>query len=106
MSKPEVLEGSVYLVIKHIKPHWQKKINVVRTTISTPALKANEITLKVNLKLPEALFNRPQLQANIIIDEDKVTPNILDAEVQENITEIIEKQLGIDLTINLVEPEE
>ena len=107
MSKPEILNLSFYLVVRRAKPYrYSKKLSVVKTTHSAPSIKANEVVLKINMKLPDSLFERPQLQANIVIDESRVTPKILDADVQDNITEIIEQQLGVDLTINVGEPEE
>ena len=108
MAKPQLLDLSFYLVIKRTKQYRYStgNLSVVKTTRTAPAIKANEIAIKINMKLPETLFERPQLQANINIDEKKVSPKIIEADVLENITEIVEQQLGIDLTINLVEPAE
>ena len=83
-----------------------KEIKAVKTTQSAPSLKANEIAIKIKMHLPETLFTKPQLQANISVDDKNVSPQIIDAETMQNITEIMEQQLGVDMTINVVNPSE
>lgn len=105
MSKDKMLQKSFYTVIGMKNRGYGDELKIIKTTQSAPDLKSNEIAVKIKLALPSALFTKPTLQANITIDNNKVTPSVVNAEVMENITEIIEKQLGIEMKINLVEPQ-
>ncbi len=66
---------------------------------------SNAVPLKLELNLPDALFSRPQLQATIKIDESSVSAPVIDAQVLDNIKQELQKQIGVDLTINIVENE-
>jgi hypothetical protein len=70
-----------------------------------PALKSDEIAIKLCIDVPDALFKRPQLQASITIPESAVTPTVVNAEVLDNIREVLSQQTGLDVTVNLVVPE-
>lgn len=74
-----------------------------RLTKNAPSLESYEIAIKLSLDIPNELFNKPQLQASIIVPKDAVTAPIIEAEVIDNIKETISKELGIDLNISLLE---
>lgn len=75
-----------------------------RLAVNSPALDSHEVAVKINLDIPDELFTKPQLQASITIPSDSVNPPIIDAEVVDNIQELISKEIGVDLSIALVEP--
>lgn len=95
-----------YLIVKYT-PAGNGRCGVkpaVRVAKNAPRLDANEIALKLKLELPDELFKRPQLEASITVPRDAVTPAVVSAEVGDNIREVVRQQLGIDLTIQMVEP--
>jgi hypothetical protein len=70
----------------------------------TPALSKDEIAIKLQISVPDALFTRPQLQATVTIPEDAITKPVLEATVLDNVREIIQQQTGMDVRVSLVEP--
>lgn len=97
---------SGYLIVKYT-PCGNGRVGVkpaVRVAKNVPRLDANEIALKLKLELPDELFKRPQLEASITVPRDAVTPAVVSAEVGDNIREVVRQQLGIDLTIQMVQP--
>ena len=60
---------------------------------------ANDTTLWASL------FQKPMLEAKVIVPADRVTPQVLDATVIENVREALQQQLGMSIEIALVEPE-
>jgi hypothetical protein len=76
-----------------------------RLTQSKPSAAADEISIKLEVKLPNALFNKPRLEAKIEIPEDAVGPSVLDADVMENVKEAIAQSTGLDFAINIIKEE-
>lgn len=73
---------------------WNGKLTGVRK--SAPASTArNEIAIRVTLDLPDALFERPQLEAKIAIPPDALGGPVVNADVQDNIAAILSEQLGV-----------
>lgn len=72
---------------------------------SMPRLKANEVALSLQVTLPVALFNKPSLQASIVVPPESVSTPVIDATVVENIRAVISQQLGVNLTIAVIQPE-
>lgn len=66
----------------------------------------NEVAIKIHVAVPDTLFKRPQLQAKIVIPNDSVTPETLDAKVLDNVKEVLEQQLGFDVRLSVVDPDE
>lgn len=88
-------------VKKYGSKHWPKYS--ARMTAGNPALSANEVAMRVTLELPDALFEKPQLQASIVVPDDAVAAPIIDATVLDNIKETLSQNLGVDLNIEIVE---
>ena len=76
-----------------------------RLAAKVPALKSDEVAVKLSVSVPEVLFKRPQLQASITIPESAVTAPVVNAEVLDNVREIISQQTGLDVQVSLVVPE-
>lgn len=77
----------------------------VRYTKGRVALHIDEISMAIEIKVPDALFEKPKLQAKIEIPEDATLPELIDSEVVENIQELIQVNTGLDMKISIVEPE-
>lgn len=94
--------GTFYLIVKPGKYGSDLK---ARLANKLPALLAGEVPIKVAVNVPRALFTRPQIQASITIPEGSVTAPVVNAEVLNNIQEIINQQLGFDVKVALIEAE-
>ena len=77
----------------------------VRTTKTQPGLNWNEISIKMNLELPDSLFKKPLLCANIKVDEEDVRPEVISPEVINNIQESIREHSGIEVRLEIVSEE-
>lgn len=77
----------------------------VRTVKNKPGLDWNEVAIKLDLKLPDALFEKPHLSASINVGDDAVnTPNI-EADVVSNIEQSILEHTGVEVKLSIVNPE-
>jgi len=65
----------------------------------TPATKGNEIAIELTIALPKALFLNPAFKASISVPGDEVCRPQIDAEVIDNITQLVGEATGLTLTI-------
>lgn len=71
-----------------------------------PGLEWNEISMKINLDIPEALFKKPTLSAKIVIPKDAVIPTEIPAEVLEDCKEALQLSTGMKVKVELVPEKE
>ena len=64
----------------------------IRFTKSLTGLKWDEIRVKINIDVPDTLFERPVLQANLKVTEEAVEPQEITEEILINTKELIEQQ--------------
>lgn len=76
------------------------------TRKTKPDLGRNEVAIKMNLSLPDALFQRPHLQADVAIDPKNVTTFPLNTEVLQGVKDAVKQSTGVDLNIQIVDPHE
>ena len=97
------LEGDFYLILKKKTGYMSRLVGRLCTKL--PALAAGEIPVKITVELPAALFTRPQFQAKVIIPESSVMKPVIDADVLDNVRQVLEQQTGMDIRVSLVENE-
>jgi len=68
---------------------------------SKPSLRADEIAVKVNLDIPNALFEKPLLEATITIDKS-VAPEKISPEIIINTKDLIEQQTGAKIDFKII----
>lgn len=76
--------ASTYLVLERSAQYW-KGARIVEMRAKKPALKSGQIAVKVNLKIPTALFDQfiPVIEAEIS-EPDILVPTI---EIESEVTE-------------------
>lgn len=94
---------STFYLIASRKNSNSYRLNLPRVTQRAPALSAGEVAIRVDLRLPVMLFQRPQLQATIEVASDVVAPPVIDADVIDNIETLLAERLGIEITLTQVE---
>ena len=112
MNKPKMLSQSCFLVVGVTRRSpWlelkQPRIMSAKNN-RTPALKEGEVAIRLNISLPEALFEQPSFKATIEVPAESVTGPLVDAETINNITELVAQSTGLTLTLEVpdeVEPE-
>ncbi|CAN7381015.1 zinc-finger-containing protein [Cupriavidus necator] len=70
----------------------------VRVTKSKPDCSATEVPVRIAMKLPESLFKRPILQANIVVPEGESQFQIT-TEIEEGIAQLVQEGMGITMRI-------
>lgn len=102
------LKHSFYVVIECKKDRFYWRLaakKVLNKTSAIPACETDQIPLLVNVELPKALFERPELAVNIEVKDDMPRVEI-DADTQENLTARIQEIIGIPVTVSVEVPEE
>lgn len=73
-----------------------------RITANKPYLDSEEIAIQLNLEIPVAIFYKPSLEANIVIDESAIGPEKICDDVLINTKDAIEKATGLIFNIEVV----
>lgn len=81
------------------------KSGVRGTRKTKPPLKWDEISLKVNLDLPDILFQRPLIEAKITVDKEMVLPETINPEIVINTKELIEQSTGCKIDFKVIREE-
>lgn len=102
----DTLGGSFYLIAAlNRRLRYSSRALSFRVTKGAPTLKRDEVAIKVNVSLPEALFNRPSLSATIKVDPEDAPKKVIETVVLDNIKATLRKELDIDMEISVVENE-
>lgn len=103
MANDRQLQTECYLVFSRSgNKNWPKLS--VRLAIKKPPLKAGEIPMKLNLVVPDRLFDTPQFSATLNIPD--TIPNEVLLDIPDQIAKLVQESLGITLNIVKPEPEE
>lgn len=70
----------------------------VRITKSKPDCAATEVPVRIALSLPQSLFNRPILQANVVVPDVQSALEIT-PEIEEGIAQLVQEHMGIAMRI-------
>jgi hypothetical protein len=97
-------ESDFYLVVRK-KNGYMSRLSG-RLVTGAPVLAAGEVPIKLTIKVPQALFVKPQLAATITIPESAVSKPVIDATVLDNVREVLEQQTGMAISVSLVENEQ
>jgi len=102
------MEASFYLIIGARKARFgmaKYEAGEFHVRKNKPKTASNEIAIKLKLNIPDAVFERPQLEATISIPDDQVSPPIIDADVADNIAQVLSEEIGIDVHVSMPESE-
>ena len=78
----------------------------MRMTKGQPGLNWDEVSIKLEVDLPDDLFKRPRLQANIKIPQEAAQPQDISAETIEDCKDAIKTATGLEMHITVVKDEE
>lgn len=73
-----------------------------RITEKKPSLETNEIAVLLTLQVPDALFTKPHLEAEITIPNEAAVTKMMSAETVNNVEECVKSVLGLDLKVSIV----
>lgn len=74
----------------------------VKATKSRVYTQPNEISVRVNLDIPDRIFEQPQLVATLVVPADAALPAEIPVEVADNVKDAIEQatNLKVHLTVD------
>lgn len=75
-----------------------------RLTKGKPALDWNEVTILLDIELPNALFDKPRLEAKITVPDEAAVSGVIESVVAENVQEAIEQATGLTFSVVVVKP--
>lgn len=76
-----------------------------RTNKTKPDLKLNEVSIAMNLEIPDSVFKRPQLEATIQLAEKDMPVQHIPVEMQDNLRQALEKAAGVHVKLEIIQPE-
>lgn len=75
----------------------------VKVSKRPPALDWNEISFELKLTIPNEIFKKPLLKAEIEIPKEAVNTPVITAEITDNIQEVIKQHTGIEVRLEVPE---
>lgn len=78
------------------------KKGVKKVSKGRPSLDWDEISISMEVSLPNSLFEKPQLHATVKVDDNQVAPTIINAEMKDNIQTAIQQHTGIPIKLTIV----
>lgn len=88
-----------FLKIRATKSGGKWRQNGLTITKNRPGTDSDEIAIKLEMDIPDAIFERPQLTAYIVVPEEDVGKPVIDSQVQDNIAEVLSESLGVKVHI-------
>jgi len=76
----------------------------ITTRKTRPSVRMDEVAIKIDLEIPNALFEKPLLSAKVKIPSDAVSQPEITAEIQDNVKNLIESATGLNIDLRVVEP--
>ncbi len=68
-------------------------------------MRPDEVAIQIELVLPNSVFKRPQIQAQITIPESAVSPAQIDAATSQNVKDAIIQATGLDVKLTVINPD-
>lgn len=78
----------------------------LRVVKTFPHLDFDEVAVQLNLELPDELFRKPTMVADLVIPKDAVQRPNINVEVTESIAEAIRSATGVEVRISVPDPED
>lgn len=78
------------------------KRGVKKVSRKRPSLNWDEISISMQISLPNSLFEKPQLHAMVKVNDNQVTPTNINVEMKDNIEAAIQQHTGIPIKLTIV----
>jgi hypothetical protein len=96
-----------YLVITAKEGRYGGFTGSARLVEKSPKLRGDEISLRLKLDVPDAFFQRPQLEASISVPATEMQKSKITTAVADNVEKVIKAVTGLTMSVSIVEhPEE
>lgn len=95
------MEISSFLIISPGKRRYSPNVKLVKSLKGN--MPSSSVALKLNIEIPDSIFQKPQLQATIKINEADISKPIIDAKTIDNIKEVLSQHLAVDMSIKIIQ---
>lgn len=106
VTKLVLVHGQYMVEHDDLAGQFDINLGAIRAVKSYQSLNLNEVAVQINLQLPDQLFRKPALVADLVIPEDAVQQPTITAEVTENIADAIRTATGIEVKLSVTNPDE
>jgi len=72
---------------------------------SKPKLGFDEISVRIELDIPDTIFKRPHIEAYIKVGDEAITPNKISPETFINTKKLIEQETGMKIDLRILPAE-
>lgn len=100
------MQISKYLIISAKRRKYGGFSPSVRLCERDPKLLGNEIAVRIELDIPDALFKRPILDARMKIPNEAVPKTVITPQITDNLEKIIKEATGLNMAITVTEHSE
>jgi hypothetical protein len=77
------------------------KKGAARVVKARPSLGFDEVSIAMNLELPDSLFQKPLLTASVTVPAKSVAPTVIDTQMVNNIQDAIKQSTGIEVKLTI-----
>lgn len=91
-----------YLVVQGVETYRgsvRRKPGTIKVAKRKPSTAADEIAIRLEVEIPDGLFQKPTLEAKITVPNGIHGP-IITTEVADNITDIIRRETGLTIRLS------
>lgn len=74
-----------------------------RITKSKPGIDWDEISIHLEINLPDALFQKPRLEAKITVPDEAAASDVISSIVSDEMREAIEQTTGLTFSIAIAD---
>lgn len=71
-----------------------------------PRLNANEISLRIYLEVPNAMFERPRLEAIMKVPVEAIPRAKITTSLSDNVEKLIKQATGLTMKVNIIDQKE
>lgn len=71
-----------------------------------PRMAGNEVALRLELEVPDALFKRPVLKAVMAIPKEAIPKSTITPQITDNVEKLIKEATGLDMHVSIIPHEE
>jgi hypothetical protein len=93
----------IYRGFMIFKKDNRKQNHIIAKLGANPSCKAGEISMKIEVDLPDKIFERPRLEAKWVVPKEKVPDALITAEIKDNVEQALKEALGMDIIVSIKE---
>lgn len=74
----------------------------IKVTKKSPTVPSNSVAMQLQINLPDTLFSKPKLVAQIEIPQESVGGEIISKQVIDNVADTLKQSTGLEFNVSVV----